>query len=77
MQQIVVGGSQVGMVGLDDIFRSWLEAGKKIQDLSREQILLAIRKGNYIAPRSEDEYAEAIKARYAAFCEKSPSAEPS
>ena len=72
----MVGGLQVGIVGLNDIFRSWLEAGKKIQDLSNEQILQAVRKGNYIVPGREDEYAEAIKARYVAFCEKSPPAAP-
>ena len=73
VQRITVGGVQVGVAGLEDIFRTWQAAGKKVQDLTKEQIIRAIRKHNYIIPRLEDEYAEAIKARYAAYSEKSPS----
>jgi hypothetical protein len=72
IQRITVGGVQVGVAGLEDIFRSWLADGKKAKDLPKEQVLKAVRKHNYIIPRLEEEYAEAIKARYAAYCEKSP-----
>ncbi len=75
-QQIVVDGSAVGVVGLDDIFRSWLRAGKGVQDLANEQVLQEIRKKNYVAAGKEDQYAEAIKARYAAFCGTQPPAAP-
>jgi hypothetical protein len=72
LQRITVGGASVGIAGLADSFRSWLASGKKAQDLTKEQIIQAIRKYNYIIPRLEDEYAEAIKARYAAYSQKSP-----
>ena len=71
VQRITVGGMQVGIAGLEDIFRSWLASGKKVQDLDKEQIIQAIRKHNYIIPRLENEYAEAIKTRYTAYSEAS------
>jgi len=71
IQQITVGGVKVGIAGLEDLFRSWLADGKKVQDLSNEQIIQTIRKHNYVIPRLEDEYAAAIKARYEAYSEKS------
>ncbi len=70
VQRISVGGSSVGIAGLEDIFRDWLADGKKVQDLTKDLILQAIRRHNYVIPRLEDEYAVAIKARYAAYCEK-------
>jgi hypothetical protein len=70
-QRITVGGSQVGIAGLEDIFRSWKEAGKKAQDLSKDQIIQAIRKYNYVIPHLEGEYAAAITALYATYSEKS------
>ena len=72
IQRITVGGTPVGVAGLEETFRNWLADGKKAQDLQKAQVLEALRKHNYIIPRLEEEYAEAIKARYAAYCEKSP-----
>ncbi len=71
VQRIMIGGVQVGISGLEDIFRSWLAGGIKAEGLEKEQILQAIRMHNYIIPRLENEYAEVIKARYAAFSEAS------
>jgi len=62
----------VGIAGLEDVFRNWLAAGKTAQDLTKDQVVQAIREHNYVVPRLEDEYAAAIKTRYAAYCEKSP-----
>lgn len=70
--RIIVGGSPVGIAGLEEVFHGWLAVGKKAQDLTNGQIIQAIRKHNYILPRMEDEYADAIKARYAAYSEQSP-----
>ena len=72
LQRITVGGVQVGIAGLEEVFQIWQAAGKKAQDLTKDQIIPIIRKYNYVVPRLEDEYAEAIKARYSAYREKSP-----
>jgi len=71
-QRITVDGKQVGIVGLEDLFRTWQRGGKKAQDLSKDQIIQAIRSQNYIIAHLEDQYAEAIRIQYAAYCEKSP-----
>ena len=70
VQRITVGGVSVGIAGLEDIFRSWRAEGKKSPELTKDLVLNAIRKHNYVIPRLEDEYTAAIKARYAACCEK-------
>ena len=70
VQRITVGGVSVGIAGLDGVFRNWQADGKKVQDLTKDLILEAIRQHNYVIPRLEDEYTAAIKARYAAYCEK-------
>jgi hypothetical protein len=62
----------VGIAGLEGVFQGWQASGKKARDLTNDQIIQAIRKQNYVISRLEDEYAEAIKARYAAYSEKSP-----
>ncbi len=70
VQRIMVGGAPVGIAGLEDVFRNWQAAGNKAQDLTKEQVIQALRKSNYIIPRLEEEYAIAIKAHYAAYYEK-------
>jgi hypothetical protein len=72
VQRITVNGVSVGVAGLEDIFRNWLAAGKKAADLTKDQVVQSIQGHNYIPPRLEDKYAEAIRAKYAAYCEKSP-----
>ncbi len=72
VHRITVSGSAVGIAGLEDVFRNWLAAGKKSPDLTKDLIMQAIRKHNYVVPRLEDEYAAAIRARYAAYCENVP-----
>jgi hypothetical protein len=74
VQRITVGGSSVGVAGLKDVFRSWLADGKGVQDLTKDLVIQAIRKHNYVVPRLEDEYAAAIRALYATYCQE---AEPS
>jgi hypothetical protein len=71
VQQITIAGSPVGIAGLEKIFLNWQASGTKAQDLTNDQVLQAIRKHNYVIPRLEDEYAEAIRAHYAACSEKS------
>jgi hypothetical protein len=60
------------MTGLEDIFRSWMAAGKKGRDLTKEQIAQEIRKQNYIAPGLEEEYAAVIRPLYTSYCEEKP-----
>lgn len=72
LQRITVGGVQVGIARLEEVFQSWQAAGKKAQDLTKDEIIPIIRKYNYVVPRLEDEYAQAIKALYLAYREKSP-----
>ena len=71
VQRITVGGVQVGISGLEEVFKGWLAGGMKAEGLDKEQILQAIRKHNYIIPRLENEYADAIKLRYAVYFEAS------
>ena len=70
--RIIVGGSPVGIAGLEEVFQGWQAGGKKAQDLTKDQIIQAIREYNYIIPRLEDEYAEAVIAQYAVYSEKPP-----
>ncbi len=70
VRRIMVGGALVGVTGLEDIFRSWMAAGKKGQDLTKEQIVQEIRKHNYIVPRLEEEYAAALRPLYTSYCEE-------
>jgi hypothetical protein len=73
VQRITVGGSSVGVAGLKDVFRNWLADGKGVQDLTKDLVIQAIRKHNYVVPRLEDEYAAAIRALYSAYCQESES----
>lgn len=61
---INVGGIKVGLVALDDIFKKLYEAGKKPEDIKRDELLSEFSICNYIPSEAENEYAEALMEEY-------------
>jgi hypothetical protein len=63
--RLTVAGAQVSLSGVSELFAEWRAAKRQAAELSREEILAGLRKGNYVSSRVEAEYAEAVRALYA------------
>ncbi len=55
-----VGGVKVGMIATGEIFKKFYEAGKKPENVKREELLSEFSIYNYIPSDAQNEYAEAL-----------------
>ncbi|HUU13223.1 MAG TPA: putative zinc-binding protein [Terriglobia bacterium] len=63
-----VAGRKVTLVALPQIFSQFCEAGKIPGDLTRAEVLEAVRIYNPVPEEEEAAYAEALVEEYGAFC---------
>ncbi len=55
-----VGGIKVGMIAVGEVFQKLYEAGKKPEDIKKEELLSEFSVYNYIPSEARNEYAEAL-----------------
>lgn len=65
---ILVGRFPVSLVGLDEIFEELYQEGKSPSDDLKGFLLSRVKVQNYIPPKAEDEYAQALLREYKKFC---------
>ena len=65
---IRMGAQLVGLVGLIPLFEEWLTAKKSPDSLEGDEILACIKRKNYVSQNSEEEYIDAVRSAYAAYC---------
>jgi hypothetical protein len=66
--QVRIGGQQVGLAGLAEVFEEW---SRKPDGPTPEQVLAALRRGNYIRSGLENEYVEAVRGLYSRWLSRS------
>ncbi len=65
---IAIKGSQIGVLGMQDIFEQWSKEKKTPETLTDEEILDSLRKShNYIGAGLEPDYAAEIRRAYQCF----------
>ncbi len=64
---IEVRGSKVGMVGLEQVFEQFYQAGRTQDAALEKELVEQARVYNYIAPGSEEAYQWALLRAYRAY----------
>jgi hypothetical protein len=59
-----VGGIKVGLIAVGEIFQKLYEAGKKPEDIKKEELLSVFSIYNYIPSEAQNEYAETLMEEY-------------
>jgi len=62
--RVNIGGQQVGLAGLDSAFVDWRAAGRSPAELTAEELVAAITRGNYVPPSLRSDYGEAVRKLY-------------
>jgi hypothetical protein len=65
-----VGGVKVGMIATGKIFIKFYEAGKKPEDVKKEELVKEFSIYNYIPSEAQNEYAEALMGEYGKYCKE-------
>lgn len=60
-----VPGQRVGLSGTEEMFSRWASSGCEPSDLTATQVLSGLRDRNYMGETVEEQYVEAVQARYA------------
>jgi hypothetical protein len=68
---IEVLGQRVGLSGTEELFSRWGSAGWEPSDLTATQVLSGLRDRNYVGEAVEEQYVEAVRARYAYWLRRS------
>ena len=58
------GGFQVGIVNLDNILKEVADLKLADDELIKKELLTRVKIFNYVAPRAEDKYSEALLGEY-------------
>ena len=59
-KKILIGGREVGIIGLDDILWRCLQLGDVSDDVKKDFLLRALKEKNYVPRGAEGEYADGI-----------------
>jgi len=62
--RVLIGGQQVGLVGLEAVFEVWRSAGRISATLSEEELTSAVAQANYVPTGLRAEYNEAVRRLY-------------
>lgn len=65
-----VGGVKVGLTAVGEIFQKLYEAGKKSEDVKKEELVKEFSIYNYIPSEVQNEYAEALMEEYKKYCKE-------
>ena len=60
----------IGMIGLDEIFTEFFEAGEKPSQDLENRLLVKFKEHNYIPAAKEQSYAQALLREYEEFCDQ-------
>ena len=69
---INIGGSLTGIVGLRGIFRELHTLGRPPEPAVADELLVMVKATNYVPPKWEDAYKEALLREYTTYCARRP-----
>jgi hypothetical protein len=67
---VSVRGVKVGIIALGEIFKKLYEAGKKPEDIKKEELVKEFSIYNYIPSEAQNEFAEALMEEYKKYCKE-------
>jgi hypothetical protein len=67
VKQIRIGGSRVGLIGLDEVFNEVKKRDIKDNESLKDALLSEIKARNYVYRSAEEEYRKAIFREYKKF----------
>jgi hypothetical protein len=65
-----VGGIKVGLIAVGEIFQKLYEAGKKPEDVKKEELVKEFSIYNYIPSEALNAYAEALMKEFKNYCKE-------
>lgn len=69
LRQINVGGRSIGIMGMDETFQEYFKNGKKPDDATGDELLVDLKKLNFIAEGAEEMYKRAFLIEYQRYYE--------
>jgi NAD-dependent dihydropyrimidine dehydrogenase PreA subunit len=69
-KMVLIGNQLIGLVGLEEIFEEFYKSNLKSDEKIKARLVDSARKENYIPPRQEAIYAEALQREYSMYCER-------
>lgn len=69
-KMVLIGEKIVGLVGLDEIFEKLYKAKQKPGNQAQRKLFFLAQKENYIPPKQEKVYAEALLREYSLYYQK-------
>jgi len=70
VQEFVINGQTVTLIGLSLIFQQFHDSGKPASSDTTRELLESVKIYNQVPPGKEDAYAASLTREYAAFCEQ-------
>ncbi len=67
---ILIEGKQIGIVGLEEVFEEFHQAGKKPDEGLKDQLLSRLKEHNYIPSAKESAYGSALLDEYEKFLDR-------
>ncbi len=69
LKQVNVGGRSTGVMGLDETFQEYFKKGKKPDDATGDELVVDLKKLNFIAEGAEEMYKKAFLIEYQRYYE--------
>lgn len=69
LRQVNVGGRNVGIAGIDETFQEYFKKGKIPDEATADNLVIDLKKLNFIAEGSEGMYKEAFLREYKRYYE--------
>lgn len=69
-KMVLIGNQLIGLVGLEEMFEELYNSNLKPDENIKARLLDSARKENYIPPKQEAIYAEALLREYSLYCER-------
>ncbi|MDD5701476.1 MAG: hypothetical protein PHU23_05435 [Dehalococcoidales bacterium] len=63
-------GSQVALIGLDEVMEELLREGKPVDNTTALEIFNRLKRNNYISSSAQKLYLECLLTEYQRFCDK-------
>ncbi|MCJ7459659.1 MAG: ferredoxin family protein [candidate division Zixibacteria bacterium] len=69
-KMVLIGNQLIGMVGLEETFAEFHKSDLKPDEKIKARLIDSARKENYIPPKQETIYSEALLREYSLYCQK-------
>lgn len=69
LRQVNVGGRSTGIMGMDETIQEYFKKGKEPEDAIGDELVVDLKKLNFIAEGAEEMYRKAFLIGYQRYCE--------